>query len=733
VKFVQFAAASEDASPAPTWSAVHWLMAERRESGELRVAIKGVTVNRKSGKAILVGSVLATGLLASELRGEQLPRPKWLGKEPLIIAGNWDSMPIFRRRVGGNPVWQEADYAREHTEEAVQKLKDLGVTMLVMHFYKGFGLEAEAEHIADARKLAALCKKHGLRVGVYVGSTIAYETFLREKPEAESWLAPPYLGRPVVYFDQTFRKRVYFMHPGYREYMKRVLRLAVEDLKVDLIHFDNTSLQAEAPIFSHPMAIEDFRQYLRNKYSPEMAERRFGFRDLGLARPPEWDAPVSVINDPLWQEWTQFRCAQLNAYYAEMERYIRGLNPDVVVESNPHSGISGINTAWLQGIDYPGLLSHMDIVWTEEGNEAGVTPDGILISKIRTYKMAALLKNRIFTYTGGGRASKLAMAEAMAYNRQCLGMVGGALAGYELPEEQRKYVRFYRDHFDDLYREVENRADVAVLHSFASMAYNNDRPWQSSMLLEQALIQAKVPFDIIFDDNLKDLSKYRVLALPDQECLADAQVALIRDWVNRGGGLVATGFSSLYTDWRQRRRAFGLSGLIKIEAPRWAGGESEEALPDVAPVRDEAGQGRAAYLPAIRPAVPKPPSVSMTANYWKLPVNSQELISAVQWAAGGRLSMDVNAPPTVTAELLEQKDKQRLMVHLINYAAERTAAIAKIDVRLRLPEGRQVSEVSLLSPDEDGVHKLRAGVKAGDLLFTVPRLQTYSVAVVQLR
>ena len=39
--------------------------------------------------------------------------------------------------------------------------------MAVLHFYKGFGLEAEAEHLAYARKLADLCRKHGIRVGVY--------------------------------------------------------------------------------------------------------------------------------------------------------------------------------------------------------------------------------------------------------------------------------------------------------------------------------------------------------------------------------------------------------------------------------------------------------------------------------------------------------------------------------------------------------------------------------------
>ena len=113
----------------------------------------------------------------------QKPRPEWLGKEPLIVVGNWDSMPIFRRRVGGVAPGMAEDYARQHTEEAVRKLKDLGVTMAVIHFYKGFGLEAEKAHMEDARKLADLCHKNGLRVGVYVASTIAFETFLAENPK----------------------------------------------------------------------------------------------------------------------------------------------------------------------------------------------------------------------------------------------------------------------------------------------------------------------------------------------------------------------------------------------------------------------------------------------------------------------------------------------------------------------------------------------------------------------
>ena len=291
------------------------------------------------------GHTVLSGQIIEDFK-EPISTPAWLANEPLIVVGNWDSMPIFRRRVGGNPTWQEDDYRKEHTEETVRKLKELGVTMAIIHFYKGFGLEAEKEHQEDARKFTSLLKKYGIRVGVYIGSTIAYETFLLEKPEAENWFVPDFMGKPVFYDDQTFRKRVYFMHPGYRDYMKRVLRLAVEDFRADDIDFDNTSMQAQPAIFQHLLAIQDFRNYLRNKYPPEILEKRLGFSDVRGVLPPRHDGPLKTIDDPLFQEWADFRCRQLNSYYAEMAQFIRGMNPDIAISTNPHSGISGRNTVW---------------------------------------------------------------------------------------------------------------------------------------------------------------------------------------------------------------------------------------------------------------------------------------------------------------------------------------------------------------------------------------------------
>jgi hypothetical protein len=677
--------------------------------------------------------------------------PEWMKKEPIVMAGNWDSAPIFRTRKGGYQTWDVEDYPRTHSEETIIRLKEMGVTMAMIHFFKGFGLEAEKQQLEDAKKLAALCKKHGLRVGAYIGSTVAYETFLPEVPEAQSWFVPDYMGQPVTYGGQTYRKRVYFMHSGYRAYIKKVLRIAIEDLHVDLIHFDNTSMRGAIPIFFHPVAVEDFRTYLQKNYSPEQLKERLGFSNVSFVEPPKYSGNLSTMTDPLFQLWTDFRCKQLTGFYNEMAEYIQGLNPEVAVENNPSSGFSGRNTMWEQSVDYPQLLSLTNAVWTEEGNEASYTGDERLISKIRSYKVAGLFNNTVFTYTGD---SKLKMAESMAYNRQCLGMVGGLLTGFELSEtrsdrgfdnpytegtaretiadmkNKADYVRFFNSNFK-YFRDVENIADVAVLRTFASMAFDNDRPYQSTYLFEQVFIQERIPFDIVFDENLTDLSKYRVLVLADQECLSDKNLALITDFVKKGGGLVVTEHSSLYNERFARRKNFGLKDLIQIEAPVWRGYNNEEIL-TMAPKNININGGRVVYLPEIKPERSKPSGAAMTSQYWKLPINEKEIVESVRWAAGNKLSSEIKAPEFVTAELKQRQDKSGLMLHLVNYNSEKEVLVKNIEVNLGIPAGKKPGRINIFSPDSIESRPLEYKVSQDRIIFTVPQLQTYDLVVIEL-
>jgi len=672
--------------------------------------------------------------------------PEWLSNGPLVMAGCWDDFPLFQKRLGGTPVWLDDLYREQSSDRIIKSLKDAGVTLAVIHFFKGFGLKAESEHIADAAELSHRLHQNGIRVGLYVGSTLAYETFLLEEPEAEQWLVPDYLGKPIFYADQTFRRRVYCMHPGYRSYIKRVVQYGIENLDADLIHFDNTSQQAHPSIFQHPMAIEDFRSYLASRYTARDLKSLFGLTDVRYITAPRMDAVPVRLNDPLLQTWTEFRCHQLASFYAEMGSYIRSIRSTVALDNNPSSGISGDRIVWEQGVDYPRLLAQVDAAWSEEGNAAGVTEDGVLVSKIRTLKAAAKLNRRIFCYTWGAdgnwghqrnTGSLLQMAESMAYNRQCLGMVGIFNAIPDLPAEPRNYIRFFHEHFE-LYRDVTSVADVALLYSLPSMGFNEDGPPANFMFAAQTLIQERLPFDIIFDRHLEDLSQYRALMLADQECLSDRQVELVRNFVSHGGGLVATGDTSLYTEHRERRRDFGLRECMGVSAPEWNGSASPETVVSGGPVETVFGRGKVVYVPQIAASYSDVmvPGRLRPQRVWPLSKNHQVLCDSMRKVLGNNCTVEIPSLTSkyVTVELVSQKD--RMVLHLLNYDYKRTSQLKDLEVIVRRPADRRITRVRVLSPDagspEQEVSWKAVSSSPDGVTFTVPSLRIYTVIALDL-
>jgi len=87
----------------------------------------------------------------------------------------------------------------------------------------------------------------------------------------------------------------------------------------------------------------------------------------------------------------------------------------------------------------------------------------------------------------------------------------------------------------------------------------------------QALIEARVPFEMVHDRLLdpEHLAPFKALILPNITALSEAQCGQLRQFVARGGGLVATSETSLEDEWGARRRDFGLADLL---GATWKGG-----------------------------------------------------------------------------------------------------------------------------------------------------------------
>jgi hypothetical protein len=95
----------------------------------------------------------------------------------------------------------------------------------------------------------------------------------------------------------------------------------------------------------------------------------------------------------------------------------------------------------------------------------------------------------------------------------------------------------------------------------------------------------------------------------------------------------------------------------------------------VLPIRHTAGRGRSVYIAAVRPAIEKPLGAAMSSQYWKFPLNAQEIVSEVKWAANG-MSLEVKGPATLVVEPLVQ-GSGTLLLHLLNYDVERRPSVEK--------------------------------------------------------
>jgi hypothetical protein len=83
----------------------------------------------------------------------------------------------------------------------------------------------------------------------------------------------------------------------------------------------------------------------------------------------------------------------------------------------------------------------------------------------------------------------------------------------------------------------------------------------------QALIRARIPYLPVHVDEIdRDAAGLSVLILPNVACMTEAQAASVRRFAERGGGVLATGQSSLRDEWGDARPDFLLADLLGARA-----------------------------------------------------------------------------------------------------------------------------------------------------------------------
>ncbi|WP_420138333.1 alpha-amylase family protein [Sphingomonas sp.] len=360
---------------------------------------------------------------------------------------------------------------------------------------------------------------------------------------------------------------------------------------------------------------------------------------------------------------------------------------------------------------------------------------------------------------------------------------------------------------EDYFRNVENLANVAMLRSVqtntyyapgalsdgsasgsANTARSNHRTDEPATGFYQALLEARIPFAFVDERRLDAaaLAPYRVIVLPNIAALSDAQAAQLRDYVARGGAIVATHETSLYNEWGERRANFALADLFGCDftgaieervqngylivngphplthgfddtprimggtrrvqvaaragsppapltiAPRYPDLPMEKAFPRS---RDSAapavfarryGKGHVVYFPE-----------NIDASFWQCSSGDHLslLRNAVDWTLNRDVPLTVRGPGMIDISYWRQA--QSVAAHIVNLSSpmamgggyiREITPIGPQDVTLRLPAGAKVKRVRLLESDAE----VAARVDANFLSVHVPGVRLHEVVAVDL-
>jgi len=644
--------------------------------------------------------------------------PEWI-RQGFADAGASHEPWIFqvRRNSPDFNQWQKDNFDYQLTEPYIKALAESGITIFHVGCYKGFGFKAEKDYMDRVASAVAIAHKYGMKADTYVQwNTMAYETFFSEVPEAKTnlWYQIDENGKPLMLsysYQQDFRYRPCFNSDEYMSYFKeKIIRYVVETVKTDFIHFDNFDFNYPPSADFNPATVAAFRKYLKDKYSPEKRIERFGFEDVSYVLPPMWNEEnpaekMLTINDPVIQEWIDFRCWTFTSRLAECARFVRTLNKEIVIEINPH-GLVGSNRAWEAGINHPDLMQYTNVIWTEDDNNPR-WENGVAIGKFRHFKLGRTTRNFIMTYCEKSQD----YAENLALNRTI------GFLGTEIPVGvAKKYLDFWQNN-KELYINVTGAEKVAVLRSYPSMAYNNLETQIAVNMAEQALQQRQIPFDIIFDQQLGQLSKYYVIVLADQESLTDETMAALKKFVKEGGGIVMTGNTGTFDGWRRLRKvSFLLEMLQESDAAA-----TSKTIGDRKLISFKYAKGKVIYIPELIP--PKGEIKLGFESVWMMPENANELDSAINRVSGKLLPVMVSAPGWIGVSHDTQQNRE--IIHLVNYKTEQKAGSITIQY-----QGR-VKKAWAVSPDFEGRKTIPLIDKGVLTVLNISDLDVYEIIVLE--
>ncbi len=512
-------------------------------------------MNRSTRRTFLeqtaVTSALAGLSLSSGLAGQA---------DPETAAAS--ALPWYRRTLRwgqtniteNDPAGYDIGWWRQHWKRTRVQGVILNAGGIVAYYPSKYPLHYRPPLLGDRDlygELAKAARDEGLAVLARMDSNRTHKVLYKAHPD---WFARDASGKPYR-AGELYTTCVNSSY--YEEYIPDILREIIERTHPDGITDNSWSGLGRESICYCRNCSEKFKERTGRKIPVEK----------------DWDSPVYRQ----WIEWNYARRLEIWDLFNRVARAAGG----------PHCLWVGMNSGSISGQcrsfrDYKEICQRAEIIMLDHqarSESAGFQQNaemGKLIHGLLGWDK--LIPESMALYQAGRptfrKASKpepearLWMLEGFAGTIQPWWHHIGAYH-----EDRRQYRtvesinRWHEAHQEYLIRR-EPIANVGIVWSQQNTDfYGRDNPEDLVELplrgMVNALVRARIPYlPVHADHTARDGPRLSVLVLPNLAAMSDSQCRAVREFVEQGGNLVATGQTSLYDQWGGPRADFALGDLF---------------------------------------------------------------------------------------------------------------------------------------------------------------------------
>jgi len=275
--------------------------------------------------------------------------------------------------------------------------------------------------------------------------------------------------------------------------------------------------------------------------------------------------------DPGYQKWKEWRMKRLYNLWQLWDSEIRNVNPQARFIPNgfPDKKIAG---------------EQSDILFTDHQARNGLTLPWDNGKRAKEYR-AIMGKKPIGGIFSVGVEERYRWKDSVQSEAEVRIWVANGTANGMRPWYTKFSGTLY-DHrwlsfVEDIYkwhhkaekylRNEKPLATVAMVYSEQTQRFYGGEKYQDNADdhnkgMYHALIEARVPFEMVNEHYLdaQHIDHFKLLILPNIAALSESQCQQIKNYVDRGGSIIATFETSLYNENGEKRNDFGLNDLLGV-------------------------------------------------------------------------------------------------------------------------------------------------------------------------